>query len=464
MTIRKSLQSILPVLPLAMIAGSCSTNALQDEIKPNIVLIFLDDAGWADFEPFQTNHYPTPHLRELASQGTQFHNFYVPQAVCSASRSALLSGAYPCRTGVHGAHGPNGRGLETTYAILPEILKAKGYATGGFGKWHIGDQDETRPHNRGFDEFTGIMYSNDMWAGHPENPEYWGKFPLRYWENGQIAIDSVTAEHQKMFTTWITENSVDFIHRHADQPFFLYVPHPQPHVPLFVSEKFEGKSATGLYGDVIKELDWSVGQILKALDDKELTDNTIVIFTSDNGPWLSYGNHSGKTPFREGKTTSFDGGIRSPLIIRYPEKVPAGKISLAAWSTIDLLPTLASLTGSPLPVNSIDGKDVWNIITGKPDAANPHDYYAISLGGQLQAVISSDGQWKLHLPHPYQTLNEGGRDGMPGRYRQEQMEAALYNLFHDPQEKANVISRFPEVAEELMQFARQHQSLFYTED
>jgi arylsulfatase A-like enzyme len=457
----KSLNVLAPALPIILLAGSCNTSVVPDRTKPNVVIIFLDDAGWSDFEPFHKNHYPTPNLNLLASQGTQFHNFYVPQAVCSASRAALLSGCYPCRTGLHNAHGPNATGLDTTFRILPQLMKEAGYVTGAFGKWHIGDQEHTRPHNRGFDEHAGIMYSNDMWAGHPENPEYWGRYPLRFWENGEITIDSVTHEHQPHFTTWFTEKAVDFIGQHKDDPFFLYVPHPQPHVPLFVSEKFAGKSGTGLYGDVIMEIDWSVGQIMKALDDNGIADNTIVIFSSDNGPWISYGNHAGKTPFREAKGTSWDGGIRSPLVIRYPGKVPAGEISLNTFSTIDLLPTLANLTGSPLPDNPIDGKDVWPIIMNAEDATHPHDYYAISLNYQLQAIISGDGKWKLHLPHNYRTLNTGGKDGIPGKFMQASTDWALFDMIHDPQERQNVIGVYPEIAERLIRFAEEHNREFY---
>ncbi|MFW5726125.1 MAG: sulfatase-like hydrolase/transferase, partial [Bacteroidota bacterium] len=246
-----------------------------------------------------------------------------------------------------------------------------------------------------------------------------------------------------------------------EEPFFLYLAHPQPHVPLFVSEKFDGKSGTGLYGDVIMEIDWSVGEIMKALDDNGITENTIVLFSSDNGPWISYGNHAGTTPFREAKGTSWDGGIRSPLVVRYPGIVPAGEVSLHAFSTIDLLPTLANVTGGPLPDNPIDGLDVWPIITQGADATNPQDYYAISLSHELQAVISGDGKWKLHLPHNYRTVGTGGRDGLPGKYIQDSTELALFDMVHDPQERQNVIEVYPEIAQELIEFARQHNNKFY---
>lgn len=457
-------KSYLGILPIALASAGCNT-AIEPStpVTPNIVIIFLDDAGWSDFEPFSQNLYPTPNTRQLAAEGTQYHNFYVPQAVCSASRASLLTGCYPCRTKLHGAHGPNSWGLDTAYYTMGEIFQSNGYTTAMFGKWHVGDLEPTRPHNRGFTESGGIMYSNDMWAGHPENPDYWGQFPLRWWKNGQIEIDSVTAGHQKYFTTWITEYSVDFIERNKENPFFLFVSHPQPHVPLFVSEKFEGKSPTGLYGDVIMELDWSVGQIMEALKSNGVDENTIVLFTSDNGPWLSYGNHSGKTPFREGKTTSFDGGIRSPLIIRYPGKIAAGETSLKTFFSIDLLPTLAHLTQTSLPDYDIDGKNVWDLITGKEGAENPHDYYAVSLIHELQAIISADGHWKLVLPHDYRTLIDGGKDGFPGRYKQVATGLALFDMIHDPYEKANVAERYPQITQQLLEYARQHQALFYDE-
>ncbi len=204
--------------------------------SPNFVVVFLDDSGWADFRPFATQDYPTPHVEQLAKEGCCYRNFYVPQAVCSASRAALLSGCYPGRTKVFGAHGPGARGLDPKFATLGEVLKKQGYKTAVFGKWHIGDQPETRPTARGFDESCGLMYSNDMWEFHPENPDYWGRYPLQFWENGKVTIDRVTKEHQPMLTTWYTEHAVDFIGRHKDEPFLLYVPHSMPHVPLFCSD------------------------------------------------------------------------------------------------------------------------------------------------------------------------------------------------------------------------------------
>ncbi|MGF1586538.1 MAG: sulfatase [Bacteroidales bacterium] len=456
----KSITKILPFLTLGTGLAGC-TSMSDKPAEPNIVIIFLDDAGWADFQPFAQTRYPTPNVRQLAEEGKIFHNFYVPQAVCSASRAALLSGCYPERTGLFGAHAPRQRGLDPGFETIALLLQEKGYRTGFFGKWHIGDHPETRPPARGFDESAGIMYSNDMWAGHPENPAYWGQWPLQYWENGTVSIDSVTAAHQEHFTTWFTEKSVDFISRNRDNPFFLYVPHPQPHVPLFVSSKFAGKSGTGLYGDVIMELDWSVGEIMRALKENGLEDNTIVIFSSDNGPWLAYGNHAGKTPYRGEKGTSFDGGIRSPLIIKYPREISPGSASNNAFFSIDILPTISYLTGSRLPDNEIDGKNVWDLISGKEGAVNPHDYYGFTLGSQFEGVISADGKWKLHIPHNYRYPLQGGIDGQAGQYIQRSIDTALFDMVHDPYEKVNVITEYPETARQMIRYAEEHKLKFF---
>ena len=429
--------------------------------KPNIVLIFLDDAGFADFQPFAETRYITPNVARLAEEGRQFHNFYVPSAVCSASRAALLTGTYPERSGMFGAHAPRQRGLDPDFVTMGEMLQDHGYATAAFGKWHLGDQEDTRMHVRGFDETSGIMYSNDMWADHPENPEYWGQWPLQYWENGVVTIDSVTAADQPHFTTWFTEDSVDFINRNSDQPLFLYVPHPMPHVPLFVSDKFEGASGTGLYGDVIMELDWSLGEIMDALEENGVKENTIIIFTSDNGPWLTYGNHSGQTPYREGKGTSFDGGIRSPLVISWPGHIEPNTVSHETFFSIDFMPTLANLTGAELPDYEIDGKDVWGLITGE-NTENPHQYYAFHFNQQLEGVFSGDGKWKLVLPHSYRTVERGGIDGEAGVNRQQPIEEPLlFDMVHDPYEKVNVIHEYPEIFEKLKRFADDHNRKFF---
>lgn len=442
--------------------GAAGLAASAQAKPPNFVVIFLDDAGYADFHPFAKPDYPTPNVARLAGQGCRFTNFHVPQAVCSASRSALLSGCYPGRTKVFGAHGPRARGLDPSYATLGNVLQGAGYKTAVFGKWHIGDQEDTRPPARGFDESGGLMYSNDMWEFHPERPEQYSKFPLQYWNNGKVTIDRVTPEHQPHLTTWYTERAVDFIQRRKNDPFLLYVPHSMPHVPLFVSERFKGKSGRGLFADVMMEIDWSVGEITKALKKAGVENNTLVLFTSDNGPWTSYGNHAGKTPFREAKGTGFDGGTRSPCIVRFPGRIAAGTESKRAWCTLDVLPTFAHLAGAPLPRNPVDGKNVWDLVRGAPDAVNPHEYYAFSTGPNLEGVFSGDGKWKLHVPHSYRVVDQVGKDGAAGKYRQEKIELSLFDMESDPLESANVLEKYPEVAARMKDYAEDHRRRFYT--
>ncbi len=428
-----------------------------------MVIIFLDDSGWADFEPFGVLNIETPSVTMLASEGCAFQNFHVPQAICSASRSALMTGCYPGRTKVFGAHGPNAWGLDTTFATMGEVFSEAGYATAAFGKWHCGDQPETRSYSRGFDETCGLMYSNDMWKHHPGNPEHWSQWPLRYWENGKVVIEEVEKADQKNLTRWYTEHAVDFIERHSGEPFFLYVPHSMPHVPLFCSDDFEGKSGKGLYGDVILEIDWSVGKINQALKDAGVDQNTIVIMTSDNGPWVSYGAHAGRTPFREAKGTSFDGGVRSACIIKYPERIEQGEVSSRMFGSVDLLPTLCHLAGIALPENEIDGENVWDVISGTRDAVNPHAYYAFSNSRDFEGIMSGDGKWKLHLPHPYRTLDSAGSEGNPGRYTIAKIDTALFDMVADPYESTNVLADYPDIASELIRIAAQHRDKFYKE-
>ena len=466
----KHVQNRRDFLKLAAVSAACSLlpsgcaqvkTGVSKKRKPNIVIVFLDDSGWSDFEPFGSNQYKTPNVKQLAEDGRRFDNFYVPQAICSASRAALLSGCFPGRTKVFGAHAPGGKGLDPKYAIMPEVFGANDYKTAIFGKWHIGDQDGRRPWDRGFDESCGLLYSNDMWEFHPRNPVRWGRHPLQYFENGKIKIDRVTKKDQSMLTTWYTEKAVDFIKRNKNNPFFLYVPHSMPHVPLFVSKKFAGKSGAGLYGDVMMEIDWSLGRITKALKDSGVENDTIVIFTSDNGPWVTYGNHAGKTPYRGAKASSFDGGVRSACIIKYPGKIGAGSTSDRMFCSVDLLPTLADLTDADLGENSIDGKNVWDIIAGKKGAKNPHKYYPFSKGRQFQGVISGEGRWKLHIPHLYGKLVKPGKDGMPGKSIKEKIGLSLFDMKNDPYETKDVKDANPEVLELLKGYADQHKRKFY---
>ena len=316
---------------------------------PNIVLIFTDDQGYQDVGCFGAQGFSTPNLDQMARDGIRLTNFYVAQPVCSASRAALLTGCYSSRVDMHHALMPRAKkGLNLRETTIAEMLKARGYATACFGKWHLGDNPEFMPLRQGFDEYFGIPYSNDMWPIHP-NPGMRKEFPWLPLYEGEKTVDSL--HDQTMLTTWVTEHAVSFIDRHRRQPFFLYVPHPMPHVPLFVSDKFRGKSAKGLYGDVIMEIDWSVGEILAALRRNGLEENTLVIFTSDNGPWLAYGNHAGSAlPLREGKGTVWEGGVREPFIMQWKGHLPAGAVINEPLMTIDLLPTIASVTGAPCPI------------------------------------------------------------------------------------------------------------------
>ncbi|MEO0509926.1 MAG: sulfatase [Verrucomicrobiota bacterium] len=438
--------------------GKIQAEPLQ---QPNVVIILLDDSGYGDFHPFGDPPYETPNVEQLAAEGMRLNNFYIPQAVCSASRSALLSGSLPGRTKVFGALGPKDEGLDPKFMTMAEMFRKNGYTTAHFGKWHCGDTPETRPMARGFDEHAGLMYSNDMWKHHPKNPEHWGKHPLEYWENGRVKITDVSNKDQTQLTTWSTEYAVDFIHRSSEKPFFLYLAHSMPHVPIFCSDKFLGKSGVGLYGDVIMELDWSVGEVMAAINDAGVGRKTIVIFTSDNGPWSDYGDHAGITPFRAYKTTSFDGGIRMATIMKYPEKIQAGSEMHRITSSIDLLPTLAHLTHTPLPDNEIDGKNIWSIISEEQGTDLAHDYYPISTGRKLEAIISGDGQWKLHLPHNYRHILKAGKDGKPGQTSRRAIELSLFNLGDDPTESNNLIDQYPEIATKLKAYVDQHKQRFY---
>jgi len=294
--------------------------------RPNVVIVFTDDQGYGDVGVFGAKGYETPNLDRMAAEGMKFTSFYSAQAVCSASRAALLTGCYPNRIGILGALGPRSKhGINAKETTIAELLKTRGYATAIYGKWHLGHHPKFLPTRHGFDDYFGLPYSNDMW---PHHPTAGNRFPdLPMFKKEKIINPKVTPKDQRQLTTWYTERAVKFIEKNKDQPFFLYVPHSMPHVPLFVSDKFKGKSKQGAYGDVIMEIDWSVGQILKTLKKHKLDENTLVIYTSDNGPWLSYGDHAGTAgPLREGKGTTWDGGQREPTIMRWPGRIPAGKV------------------------------------------------------------------------------------------------------------------------------------------
>ena len=440
-------------LLLILIAWSCAPGAPETPEKPNVIIIFTDDQGYQDVGVFGAQGFETPNLDQMAAEGVRFTDFYAAQAVCSASRAGLLTGCYPNRLGIHGAFMPNSpKGLNPNEVTIAEMLKGNGYSTAIFGKWHLGDAPEFLPTRQGFDEYFGIPFSNDMWPYHPQQGTVFNFGPLPLYENETI-IDTLT--DQSMLTTQITEHGVDFIKRNKENPFFLYIAHPQPHVPLFVSDKFKGKTERGLYGDVIMEIDWSVGEILKTLKEEGLDENTLVIFTSDNGPWLNYGEHSGSAlPLREGKGTALEGGQREPAIARWPGKLQAGRTISTPMMNIDVLPTIAEITNSPLPQQTIDGKSVWKVWKGDTAESPQEAYFFYYHVNELQGVRYKN--WKLYFPHTYRSLNgrEGGKDGLPVPYENLKFEnIALYDLSIDISETNDLASEYPEVVEEIKALA-----------
>jgi arylsulfatase len=434
--------------------------------KPNVIIIFMDDMGYGDLECYAGTPWRTPHINQLAAQGMRFTYFYVAQAVCSASRAALLTGCYSNRVGIHGALMPNSRiALDTSEQTIAEVLKEQGYNTGMVGKWHLGHKKPFLPLQQGFDEYLGLPYSNDMWPvnydgkPYPDTSAGWrAKFPPLPLIDGNEPVKIIkTLEDQSQLTTLYTERACNYIRKNKNKPFFLYMAHSMPHVPIAVSGKYAGKSGDGLFGDLMMEIDWSVGQIMKTLDETGLSKNTLLIFTSDNGPWLSYGNHAGTTGgLREGKGTSWEGGIRVPCIMRWPGRIPAGTVCNKMASTIDLLPTVAHFCGAPLPNRKIDGVDLHTLLFNQAGASPRNElavYYEVN---SLQAIRK--GPWKLVFPHKSRTYKQNlpGYDGFPGAQPNVNTPQALYDLRHDPGETLDVKEHFPEVVKELEALAMKY--------
>ncbi|MEZ5042079.1 MAG: sulfatase [Saprospiraceae bacterium] len=452
--------SILLLLSLA----ACSPKAEQENNTaklPNIVLIFTDDQGYGDLGSYGATGFETPNLDRLASQGMRFTNHYSAQPVCSASRAGLLTGCYPNRIGISGALFPHHDiGLNPEETTLAEMLKTKGYATAIFGKWHLGHHEKFLPLQHGFDEYVGVPYSNDMWPiqldGTQAPPGVGrGNFPhLPLIEGNKTIKEIKTYAGQDSLTTLYTEKAVDFIKRNSENPFFLYVPHSMPHVPLGVSDKFSGKSEQGKYGDVIMEIDWSVGQIMQTLEALGLEDNTLFIFTTDNGPWLNYGNHAGSSGgLREGKTTSWEGGQRVPFIVKWPGKTPEGTVCNKLTCTIDIFASVAEIVGAELPEHPIDGLSVTELWKGNFTANPRTELYYYYGKNNLNAVRS--GNWKLVFPHDFQSYHTlPGNDGEGGKRIKTTVESLeLYNLMRDPGEEYNVIELYPEIVEKLQAVA-----------
>ena len=450
--------SIFSVMVFALAAAAPAAERL-----PNVILIVADDLGYADVGVYGAKGFATPNLDRLARQGIRFTDFHVAQAVCSASRAGIMTGCYPNRIGIEGAMEPwYDFGISERELTFPQMMKQKGYATGMVGKWHLGRPVEFLPTHRGFDEWFGLPYSNDQWPLHPEKPGVFPPLPLI--EGDQVINPGLSHRDMEQLTTQYTERAVRFIERNKERPFFLYVAHTMPHVPLAVSEKFRGKTKRGLYGDAVEEVDWSTGEILAALKKHGLEKDTLIMFLSDNGPWLIYGNHAGSAyPLREGKTTTWDGGTRVPFIACWPGHIPSGRVCKEMACAIDLLPTMARQIGAKLPDHKIDGLDIWPLLAGQKGAKNPHEvcfFYGVPFGqwtgAELESVRTS--RWKLIVPHSYRTLGgqKPGMDGWPGVYlKKPVLEPELYDMANDFEEHHNVAAKHPDIVQKMLGMAEQ---------
>ncbi len=440
-----------------------NSNCLSDETvtstKPNVIVIFCDDLGWGDLGCFGNPTIQTPNLDRMAQEGQKWTQFYVAAPVCTPSRAALMTGRYPIRNGMTSAKQavlfPNsGGGLPSDEITLAEMLKQSGYRTGIVGKWHLGHLPEYLPTQQGFDSYFGIPYSNDMdKVGGPgyqaearKDPNY---YPSIKHYNVPLMRDTEIIERpadQNTLTQRYTDEAVRFIQENRNRPFFLYLPHSMPHIPLFASDKYRGKSSRGLYGDVVEELDASVGQILGTLRELKLDGKTMVVFSSDNGPWLSFETHGGSAgPLRAGKGTTFEGGQRVPTIFWWPGRIPPNTVH-ELGSTLDLMATLASITGGELPVDrTLDSFDLSDVLLRGGKSPRQEMFYWTN--AQLHAVRV--GPWKLHI-QAREPVNYGKAV--------ELLSPELYHLERDISEKYNVADKHPEIVERLLRKIEEHRA------
>jgi len=459
---------------LAVFLPLASAAPAADDRPPNFIILFTDDQGYGDLGCFGSPDIETPCIDRMADEGIRFTCFYAAP-FCGPSRAALMTGCYPPRAGLAFNHGPNaGTGIHPDEITIAEILKGQGYATMHIGKWHLGDAPPFLPTRHGFDKYFGLPYSNDMWPYHPKMPVREGEdqrmkaareraamtgfsgqgtyYPDGHSFNKPLPLmrDEETIEEnpdQTQLTTRYTEEALEFIADNKDRPFFLYLAHAMPHVPLFVSEKYEGKSKRGLYGDVVMEIDWSTGRILSQLKQLGIDEDTLVVFTSDNGPWLKYGIDGGSAgPLRDGKGSLYEGGVREPTVMRWPGHIPAGIRTSEVAANMDLLPTFAKLAGTEPPTDrGIDGRDIWPLMFGRTDAKSPHEFFYYFGGSgrgrqhpNLRAIRC--GSWKLHL-----AMNP--KDGtLRG--------AELYDLHGDVSETRDRSAEHPDLVEQLVSAAQ----------
>jgi arylsulfatase A len=403
--------------------------------KPNFFIIFTDDQGYADVGCYGARGFSTPNLNGMAEDGLRFTDFYVAATVCTPSRAALLTGCYPKRVGLHEAvlYPYSNTGLNPEEITIPEMLKTTGYVSACIGKWHLGHHPEFMPLRQGFDEFFGVPYSNDMDRHYYRFNDFQSP-PLPLYRNEDL-IES--GPDQDYLTKRYTEEAVRFIRDNREKPFFLYLAHSMPHLPLHVSEQFAGKSERGLYGDVIQELDWSVGQILAVLEEEGLAENTLVVFTSDNGPVIRQDAGSAE-PLRGGKATTWEGGQRVPCIMRWPQGISPGKACRELVTAMDFLPTFAALAQTGLPENiQIDGQNIDGLLKSPEDKKSPNEaFFYYARDGKVEAV--REGKWKLH------TAKSRGWNPEEGPF-----PVSLFDLESDIGETNNVAAQHPEVVERL---------------
>ncbi len=408
---------------------------------PNVVVVFTDDQGYADVGCFGAKGFKTPNIDRMSAEGVRFTSFYVGAPVCTPSRAALLTGCYPARLGLaKGVLKPQSRtGLNPDEITLAEILKTRGYATACIGKWHLGHREKFLPTKQGFDRYYGIPYSNDMRPA----------CLLRGEETIEKQTDNST------LTKRYTQEALKFITEVKDRPFFLYLAHSMPHFPLGATPEFKGKSALGFYGDVIQEIDWSVGQVLEKLKKLGLDERTLVVFTSDNGPWLIKGKHAGSAlPLRDGKGTVWEGGMREPFVARWPGKIPQGTACSELATAMDLYTTIAGLAGAKVPKDrTVDGKDIWPLLSGGAGAKSPHEaFFYYRKNGNLGAV--RQGKWKLHLPGTLVTSVKSPKGGKKrGRKSTSIEKTMLYDLEADIGEKQDLAEKQPDMVAKLKALA-----------
>jgi arylsulfatase A-like enzyme len=430
-------------------------NPLVAAEQPNIVIIYADDLGYGDLGCYGHPSIRTPHLDRMAAEGMRFTEFYSAAEVCTPSRTALLTGRYPIRSGMchdqfRVLRNNSIGGLPAQEITIAEMLKPAGYSTAIIGKWHLGHLPEHLPLQHGFDSYFGMPYSNDMRPA-PDAPQDRAKFfaeQTEFWQTQLIRGAEVAEERpdQRQLTKRYTEEAISFIKSSKSKPFFLYMAHNFPHVPLFASAEFRGRSLAGIYGDVVEELDWSVGQILQTLRDEGLAQQTLVVFSSDNGPWLIFDSHGGSAGMlRDGKGSTREGGMRVPGLMWWPGKIPAGRVQHEMGLTMDLLPTIAAITGTSLPDTQLDGMDIRPLLFGTGDVQRgAFMYYR---GSTLYACRL--GPWKAHfLTRPgYNTPKPDAHD-----------PPLLFELRVDPGEKWNVAAQHPEVIEQIRRAVAEHQS------